>query len=167
MRSDGGWLARTGQRWKTGPGVIALVLAMSMLVGLIYASANPETAFAGMGNDSLIVVLALMLALFGTLAFAWFIIAIRCPACGKRPAWQLMAGEQSSQWFTRLWTLEVCPACGYDGRGQSGTWNDSVRRHRSLSWASGRHRTAPAHGRRPWTAILRWSVEDHAWARFT
>jgi len=114
MKPDGGWLGRTSQRWKVVPGIIALVVSGTCLIGLVFCSANPEVAFAGMENDEVITIIALMLGLFGSFAFTWFMFAFRCPACGTSASKSLIAGKQSSRWFSMLLVLEACPVCGDD-----------------------------------------------------
>jgi hypothetical protein len=59
--------------------------------------------------------IVLAAVLVGVVAFAWFVLAIRCPACGGRPVWFFVRKRSAGTWLFDLVTTDVCPLCGEGG----------------------------------------------------
>ena len=45
--------------------------------------------------------------------FAWWAVAIRCPACGIAIGWYHMSHGSATDAVDRIVTAEACPACGF------------------------------------------------------
>lgn len=110
-----GWIGRTGQRWKLVIGFILFVLGGMALIAMIVVTGAANEVIGGRSREDLIVLIGFALAAGGAGSFAWLLAAIRCPRCGSRPVWTLASKRGSSQWSTRLLSLEACPTCGFDG----------------------------------------------------
>jgi hypothetical protein len=53
---------------------------------------------------------------YGLIIFApWMLLAIRCPACLRRPMWRLVSTEDANRWLVVLMHTPVCPLCGDTG----------------------------------------------------
>lgn len=119
-----GWIGRTGQRWKLVVGVILLVVGGMALIAMVVVTGSANEVIGGRDRSDLIAWVAFALAAGGAGSVLWLVTAIRCPQCGSRPVWTLISARGSSQWSTRLLSLEVCPTCGFDGEVNE----DSARR---------------------------------------
>lgn len=110
-----GWIGRTGQRWKLLVGATLLVVGGMALIAMMAVTGSTSDVIGSWDRSDLIVLIAFALAGGGAGSILWLLTAIRCPQCGSRPVWTLASGRGSSQWSTRLLSLEACPTCGFDG----------------------------------------------------
>jgi hypothetical protein len=108
------WLDRTGQRWKVR--ALWLLIAVSLAAFLI---AYLMLASAALSTDVQAAAIMSATAL-GLSTFIWFLRAIRCPACGRRPAWALVRSQSIGLWLPKLLSATACPLCADAGRPPTG-----------------------------------------------
>lgn len=100
----------TGQIWKYRVWQVASVAAVAISVAFFSLwSGNPARL-----PEGLTTALYFPLVIFW---FAWWAVAIRCPACREPPAWHQMRHGHASDEATRLFSITVCPACGFNPTG--------------------------------------------------
>jgi hypothetical protein len=105
------WLKVTRQRWKALP--FSMLLGISAITLLSYfVSIQGEGDYAKDVADFKMLCEAIISAVA---AFAWFFMAIRCPACGGRPVWFFVRNKSAGAWLFDLVTTRVCPLCGDGG----------------------------------------------------
>ena len=98
------WLARTRQSWK----LYAFLGTITISIGLFVVTMAVDPA----SHASRFIAMLVAAAVLAAAAFLWFCLAIRCPACGGRPAWWSIRTQKSSAWFVVLVGMRVCPICG-------------------------------------------------------
>jgi len=97
----------TGQLWKVHVRQILTVAAVAMTLGF----------FSLWLGNPLHLPLGLTVASYFTICgvwFFWYAAAIRCPKCGRSPAWHQMTHGSAGDWQARLATTSACPVCGFD-----------------------------------------------------
>ena len=94
----------TGQLWKYRVCHAASVAAFAISVAF-FSLWNGNLARLPAG---LTTALYLAVVIFW---FAWWAVAIRCPACGGLPAWHQMRHGNASDAAARIVSISVCPAC--------------------------------------------------------
>lgn len=99
FQAHGTWWHRTGQRWKQ------TLLLGSVIVLLAVRWVVRDAPWAD------------LMPLASGLPFAWFLQAVRCPACGARVAWHIVRRRPFGE-FIRMAEMQSCPACGDGGHGQ-------------------------------------------------
>jgi hypothetical protein len=107
------WITRTHQAWKFNLFVMMIGVSGALFLLLVW-QVNDPIRFAKWGIISP-VIFPLAFAGVGLLAFLWFVLAIKCPNCGKRPTWNILSHSSSSNWLNSLLQLNACPCCGDKG----------------------------------------------------
>ena len=100
------WLSETRQRWK-----IAIFLAFLFPVFLQLIADAALSFGSERVNWVQGVPLSLTVVLFGSAAFLWITVSIRCDRCGARVAWILLKTQPAAAWFGSLINLTECPKC--------------------------------------------------------
>lgn len=106
------WVHATGQLWKLVIFAVMLCIALATFVAMV-AAINGTPLHSSL--DQLGSVTLFLLADF--VALAWLFLAIRCSACGGRPAWHLVRTAPVQSWFSLLVSSLGCPACGHTPSG--------------------------------------------------
>ncbi len=97
----------TGQRWKYRAWQALTVAAIGVLFAFFSLFHGnpldlPETT-------TIVVYFATLGAWLG-----WYVLAIRCPRCGKSPVWYQFTHGSALGANRRLLLMAACPACGFD-----------------------------------------------------
>ena len=113
--TKGFWIARTGQMWKFRFICVTGVLNFLLFILMVWNINWPQSEiFVITGMAQLEIRTAF---LFSGLVFIYgLFLLIKCPACGKRPAYRILSTSSANQWFGILITFEECPICGYSGK---------------------------------------------------
>lgn len=100
------WIRRSQQTWKVGLFYVLMLITI-LLFGSFITAVNGVWLF-GVSEG------ALAFAFVGTGigGLAWLCASLRCPNCGKRPAWDLMRRGDAGGWLSDLHKLTHCPSCG-------------------------------------------------------
>jgi hypothetical protein len=98
----------TGQAWKhrIRNGLFVAAIAAMLALFSVFRWGNP----LGLSDDWTMAVFFLVLPVF----CVWNAVAIRCPRCGKAPAWYHMTHGSFRGAGTRAEVVRSCPACGFD-----------------------------------------------------
>lgn len=87
---------------------------MLLFILMVWNINDPKAKiFISIGLDDLQIRTAFLTV--GVIALAQLFLAIKCPACKKRPIYYLIKKSDVNKWVTELITFKSCPICGYDG----------------------------------------------------
>jgi hypothetical protein len=115
----------TGQLWKYRVWQVATVAAVMISVAFFSLwRGNPAQL-----PENLTMALYFPICIFW---FAWWAAAIRCPACGVRPAWYQMRRGHAQDVVDRISASNVCPACGHDPAAQISRFGGTLDEHRPI-----------------------------------
>ena len=94
-------VTKTRQAWKLYlSSVVLIVSGITMFKG--FRGEHPAYGAGGM--------LVCLLSIIPT----WF--SIRCPKCRAPWVWMAVSTQKHDQWGNWLFSLKVCPKCGYDAK---------------------------------------------------
>jgi hypothetical protein len=111
------WLIKTGQMWKFWLFLGFAGLDLFLFALMIWNINDPQGAiFRRIGVDQLQISTAFLVLAIVTLAQLF--LSIKCPACRKRPVYQLVSKSGVNRWVTALTTFTSCPICGYSGNSK-------------------------------------------------
>lgn len=97
----------TGQFWKYSVWVELTVA--EVLVTLAFFSlwrGNPLHLPEGLTTGAFFIIALVW--------FIWLAVAIRCPKCGKSPAWYQMTHGKARTYGDRILATTACPSCGFN-----------------------------------------------------
>jgi len=106
------WLGKTNQLWKMWIFLFIILIVLTIYF-LAIISYNEPTPFIIEKLGILTVNYWLTGTGIGTLGFLWFIFSIRCPSCKKGVTFKLMNSVHHDEFPGVLFTIKVCPHCGY------------------------------------------------------
>ncbi len=101
------WISRTGQFWKFRVFFAGMMLAGALLITMIvlynWEPSYRPRLWQGLASGASVTV--------GLSALAWFALSFRCPKCGGRVGWHLLATQPVGKWMLALLEIRSCPLC--------------------------------------------------------
>jgi endogenous inhibitor of DNA gyrase (YacG/DUF329 family) len=96
------WIVQTGQAWKLYTAIAGFggaIVCFTVAFVSLGASSGRFAGFTAAG------------AFLAVATFVWLTLALRCPHCGAKLVWTMVATRPHTSWMIDLAALEQCPVC--------------------------------------------------------